>query len=187
MKALKEQKRTKKKILVGDTSALISLEVGNLLKDSFQLFDYIVAKIVLKEIEEISSYEDDAAIAAKTILKHMKDGNIKKVSVKDNKKVKEIINNNKSIDIGEAESLILAQESKVKILITDDFRSLKALKELSGEVRIHLSVYVIARMVLSKIIDKTEANEALSKISDKRNWENASIYNKAKEYIKDLK
>lgn len=171
---------------MGDTSALISLEVGNLLKDSFQLFDYIVPKKVLKEIKDISSYEDEAAIAAKNILKIMKDGNIKKISVKDTDKIKEIMNSKKSIDMGEAESLVLAQESKVKILITDDFRSLKALKEFSGEVRIHLSVYVIARMVLSKIIDKFEADDALSKISEKRSWENAAIYKKAKEYIKDL-
>ena len=189
MRALKERKRITKKnrsVLVGDTSALISLEVGTLLEDSFQLFDYFIPGRVLNEIKEISSYEDETAIAAKNILKLMEEGKITEVSVKDHEKVKEVMNSKKTIDMGEAESLILAQETDVKILITDDLRSLKALKELSGEIRIHLSVYVIARMVLSEIIDKSVANECLSKISDKRSWENAAIYNKAMEYIKDL-
>lgn len=64
---MKGQRRTTKKnrsVLVGDTSALISLEVGNVLEDSFQIFDYLIPKKVRKEIEDISSYGDDAAIAA---------------------------------------------------------------------------------------------------------------------------
>lgn len=70
--------------------------------------------------------------------------------------------------------------------MTDDLRSLKALKDLSNGIRIHLSVYVITRLVLERIINRSNALDCLSKISEKRSWENSAIYEKAKEYIKDL-
>lgn len=186
---MKGQRRTTKKIrsvLVGDTSALISLEVGNVLEDSFQIFDYLIPKKVRKEIEDISSYGDDAAIAAEKIIDHIKTGHIKEFAVKGKDEVERILKNEKTIDIGEAESLILAKERKIGILLTDDLRSLKALKDLSNGIRIHLSVYVITRLVLERIINRSNALECLSKISEKRSWENSAIYEKAKEYIKDL-
>jgi len=64
---------------------------------------------------------------------------------------------------------------------------MKDLMDISQEgVRIHLSIYVIASMVLLESMTKKEALESLSRISKGRSWENSAIYNKAMDYIKDL-
>lgn len=69
------------------------------------------------------------------------------------------------------------------ILITDDFRSIPDLKKNSGDVEIHLSIYLLVQLVLEKIISIAEAQDALNRISEGRTWESAAIYNLAKKYI----
>jgi len=61
------------------------------------------------------------------------------------------------------------------------------LKTVSGDVEIHLSIYLLARLVLENSITITEARDALNRISGGRTWENAAIYNLAKKYIEELK
>jgi predicted nucleic acid-binding protein len=102
-------------------------------------------------------------------------------------KINELVSGYSRINEGEAEALILAQEKSISILITDDFRSIPDLKKNSGDVEIHLSIYLLARLVLEKIISIAEAQDALNRISEGRTWESAAIYNLAKKYIEELK
>jgi len=53
-------------------------------------------------------------------------------------------------------------------------------------VGIHLSTYLIARLVLESKITKDEAVESLSRISEIRTWRHAAIFDLAKKYIEDL-
>lgn len=111
---------------------------------------------------------------------------IHRSSVKNIDKVNEIVDLYKKIDFGEAEALVLARENDHEILITDDLRSMKNLMDISQGVRVHLSIYVIASMVMKGSLKKEEALNCLSRISKGRSWENSAIYNKAMDYIKDL-
>jgi len=54
------------------------------------------------------------------------------------------------------------------------------LKKVSGDVEIHLSIYLLARLVLENLIVITKARDALNQISEGRTWENAAIYILAK-------
>lgn len=173
-------------VIVSDTSALLSLEMGRVLKRSFETFDYLIPVEVGSEIVDISRFDDPLANAAKNIMDHVKAGYIRECKVKDEGYVKDIVDGFHTIDKGEAESLVLAEENGVEVLITDDLRSLSALRDLSKSVRIHLSVYVISRMVIGKRITKDEAYRSIERIASVRNWENAVIFEKAIDYIKDL-
>jgi len=166
---------------------MISLEVGDVLIDSLEHFEYVIPNKVCKEIEDISEINDEHGSAAEKILQLVRNDKIHCTSVKNIDKVNEIVDLYKKIDFGEAEALVLARENHHEILITDDLRSMKDLMDISQEgVRIHLSIYVIASMVLLESMTKKEALESLSRISKGRSWENSAIYNKAMDYIKDL-
>ena len=51
------------------------------------------------------------------------------------------------------------RQNSITILLTDDFRSLPDLKKVSGDVEIHLSIYLLARLVLENLITITEAQD----------------------------
>ena len=81
---------------------------------------------------------------------------------------------------------MLAQENKIPILITNDFKSLADLKKVSESVEIHLSIYLLSRLVIEKIFSVSQAQSSLDKIAKGRTWESAAIYELAKKYIEDL-
>ena len=55
-------------IVVGDTSALISLGVGLVLKDCLTISKIVVPKKVNQELEKMSHFNDEDGIAAKETL-----------------------------------------------------------------------------------------------------------------------
>ena len=181
------QKEIYKTIVVGDTSALISLAVGSVLLKCLRISRILIPKEVYTELSEISQYNDVHGKAAQEIIRMISNGNIEVDEVEHVDKINELVSGYSRINEGEAEALILAQEKSIPILITDDFRSIPDLKKNSGDVEIHLSIYLLARLVLEKIITIAEAQDALIRISEGRTWESAAIYNLAKKYINELK
>lgn len=173
-------------IVVGDTSALISLGVGNVLSKSLKISRIIIPKKVDSELNEISKFRDIHGKAAKDVITLVSKGKIQVCNVKQRKKINKLVSGYSRVNEGEAEALVLAQEKSIPILITDDFRSLLDLKKLAGKVEIHLSIYLIARLVLEKIITIKDAQMALDKISKGRTWESSAIYEYAMKYIEEL-
>ena len=173
-------------IVVGDTSALISLGVGNVLLKSLEISRILIPKKVDSELNEVSKFRDLHGKAAKDIIKLISKGKIQVGNVKQRKKISKLVSGYSRVNEGEAEALVLAQEKSIPILITDDFRSLPDLKKVAGKVEIHLSIYLLARLVLGKIITIKEAQVALNKISKGRTWESSAIYEYAMKYIEGL-
>jgi len=101
---------------------MISLEVGDVLIDSLEHFEYVIPNKVCKEIEDISEINDEHGSAAEKILQLVRNDKIHCTSVKNIDKVNEIVDLYKKIDFGEAEALVLARENHHEILITDDLR-----------------------------------------------------------------
>ena len=174
-------------IVVGDTSALISLGVGGVLSKCLKISRIMIPKKVQSELNEISKFKDIHGKAAHETIRLISSGNIEVGEVKHVEKIDKLVSGYSRINEGEAEALILAQENSIPILITDDFRSLPDLKKVSGKVEIHLSIYLLARLVLENLITITEAQNALDKISKGRTWESAAIYQYAMKYIEELK
>ena len=183
----KTQKETYETIVVGDTSALISLAVGSVLLKCLRISRILIPQEVYSELSEISQYNDVHGKAAQETIRMISNGNIEVEEVEHIDKINELVSGYSRIDKGEVKALILTQEKSIPILITDDFRSIPDLKKNSGDVEIHLSIYLLARLVLENIITIAEAQDALIRISDGRTWESAAIYNLAKKYINELK
>jgi len=182
----KIQENLPKTIIVGDTSALISLGVGSVLTESLSISKIIIPSMVKTEVEEMASYDDKDGMAAKAILDLNAKGKIDMIPVKNIARIEALISENTRIDMGEAEALILAEELSIPILITDDFRSIPQLKNASDRVEIHLSVYLITRLVLENVISKERALNALDTISKERTWIGAAIYKRAMKYIEEI-
>ena len=173
-------------IVVGDTSALVSLGVGSVLEKSLLISRIVIPPTVKNEIEEMSSFDDNDGITARKILGLTSQNKIDVLEIKEKEDVKRLVISNSRIDPGEAEALILAEEQSIPILLTDDFRSIPQLKRASKRVEIHLSIYLIARLVLEEIINKEQAVEALNNIAKDRTWLGGAIYHFAMKYIEKL-
>ena len=183
----KTQSIVNKKIIIADTSALISLGVGDILSKSLEISKILIPQKVFDELKEISKFDDVHGNAAKETIRYISNGKIEVNKVKQVEKIEELVSGYSRINEGEAETLILAQEKSIQILLTDDFRSLPDLKKVSGDVEIHLSIYLLVRLVLENLITVTEAQDTLNRISKGRTWETAAIYRLAMKYIDELK
>lgn len=179
-------KRNEKEAIVADTSALISLSIGDIIEKCLSLFEISISPRVLEELKKTSRYEDKHAEGASKIIELVDKEKIKtKGSVKD-ERVSKTIKDHPKLDWGETESLLMAKEKSIPMMITDDFKSLEPLKHLSGEVKINLSVYPIARLVVKNEIGKEKAENTFEKIAKERSWEGAAIYRFAKKYLREL-
>ena len=101
-------------IIVSDTSALLSLEMGQILKKSFETFNYLIPDEVSSEIVDISRFDDPLANAAKNIMGYVEAGQINERKVKDEGYVKDIIDEFHTIDKGEAESLVFSRREQYR-------------------------------------------------------------------------
>ncbi len=178
--------KSEKIVITADTSALISLSVGTIVEYCLELFDIVIPTTVHEELKDISEYKDEHAQGAVSVLKLISESKIKVLEIDEDKPILDIVGKSSKLDRGEVETLFLAKKISSRIMITDDFRSLEGLKHHSGDVKIHLSVYPIARLVVKGIISKKKAEEILEKIADERSWEGAALFRFAKKYIDEL-
>ncbi len=172
--------------ITADTSALISLSVGSIITECLDIFDLVISPTVRDELRDMSGYSDKHAEGASQVLKMVSDREIEVKGLNQDKKVYNLVKRHPKLDLGETETLLLAEKNSIDVLITDDFRSLRPLKELSENVKIHLSVYPLARLVIKDKIGKERAEKTLEKIAEKRSWEGAAIYRYAKRYLDEL-
>lgn len=179
-------KKIDKEVIAVDTSALISLGVGSIIKDCLELFDIMISPCVQEELQDISEYEDKHAEGASEVLDMISDQEIEVKKLDQDKEVSSLLKRCSKLDRGETETLLLASRSSISMMITDDFKSLRSLKEVSEEVKIHLSVYLIARLVVKDKIGREKAEKILDKIAEERSWEGAAIYRYAKRYLDEL-
>jgi predicted nucleic acid-binding protein len=173
------------KFIVADTSALMSLCAGDMLEESLKISNIIIPEKVRTEIIEISVFDDQQGTYAKKVLQLINQNKIVSNQIKMIQRAEEIVVENSRIDIGEAEVIVLAEEKKIDIVITDDFEAYSQMcKVFVGKV--YLSAYLVAGLVVTGVISKEEAQICLDKIAAKRTWLNAEIYIQAKKYIDEL-
>ena len=85
----KTQKKVTKTIVVGDTSALISLGVGGILSKCFKISKILIPQKVFDELNEISKFDDVHGNAAKETIRYISNGKIEVIEVKQVKKIEE--------------------------------------------------------------------------------------------------
>jgi len=155
--------------LVFDTSALISLEVANLMNKTSETFQVFIPKKVEEELKEVAKYEDVHGKAASRISK------IERIEVKE---VGEISRHLIYVDEGEAEALELAKSIEADYLICDDYESFWYLSE--NFEKTVFSVFVVRYLCEQEIINMEEGWNFIKVIRERRTWGDNIIYRTAK-------
>lgn len=165
--------------LVADASALVSLASVSLLSLVLNEFNVVVSDVVVRELKEMSVYADTYGNAASEVLR-----NIERIKVKKASNYQRF--RTSRIDAGEASCLEIIEGGEQDYLLTDDFRALGEIETQIGE-RVVLSPIILKVLVISGLIDKSEALAKLDEMAEKRDWLGRPIYRYARKYFEDLK
>ncbi|GEM_PF-6758958 len=115
--------------VVADTSSLISLQTGGVLELSLDLFDVSIPEIVVTELKDVAGYDDAHGKSARYVLRLIKED---KISVREVISISETESRVESrVDAGEMSCLNLCRQEQIPILVTDDWRALPKLIEIS--------------------------------------------------------
>ena len=152
----------KKQFLV-DTSAFISLESVNLLKQVINLFNIITVNSVINELKDFSKHNDKYGIIAKRVLKFTNKISMEDTDVKEQIRYLQNTNN---------ELFNLALKKKIP-LVSDDHKLVHHTKD---KIDIYFSTFFLTAFVTAEIISKKESLGMLEKLRDIRNWKNNIIY-----------
>jgi len=172
--------------VVVDTSSLVSLETVKLIGKILKIAEIVVPSEVVKELEEISHYEDVEGRSAKRILDFIKENIIRVCRVKDIKKINSLLS--VAIDRGEAECLVCCIENKIKNLIIDDVDAMYSLEEtaIKNEIETNISFWLLTELINKRIISKKEAYKLIKKMIKIREWEGGILEVLAKKYLENV-
>ena len=159
-------------MIVADTSAFVSLAVGDVLELFLDEFDVVTTATVITELEETATYDDPHGRGAAAVLAHA--DRIDVVTVESPDLV------TSRIDIGEASCVLAVRNINAQFLITDDYRALPELQQLV-ECDVALSPIVLRALVKRGALSDDETTAMLETIADQRDWLGAPIYRYALE------
>ncbi|GGL64257.1 PIN domain-containing protein [Halocalculus aciditolerans] len=154
-------------MIVLDTSAFISLAIGDALEPACEAFDVLTTATVLDELDTTADYDDVHAQGATTTL-----GLRDQYTVID---PDEHGPETSQIDAGEASCIGTVRERDAAFLVTDDFRALPELQQLVT-ADVALSPVVLRALVERDVLREDVAADALETIADQRDWLGAPIY-----------
>lgn len=157
--------------VVVDTSAFISLAVGDVLDQTLAAFDVVTTTTVIEELNATAAYDDRHGTAATTALQqtdaltvHDVDGASFETS---------------RVDAGEASCVAAARERDVAFLVTDDYRALPELRELV-DAEVAVSPIVLRALVKRDALSAADAETAFETIAAGRDRLDAPIYRYAR-------
>ncbi|WP_129113582.1 hypothetical protein [Halegenticoccus tardaugens] len=159
-------------MLVVDTSAFISLAVGDVLELTLEEFVIVTTHTVIDELEQTADYDDPHGRGASTALALVDKAELIETDGQD------LVTSR--IDVGEASCVVAVQEVGAAFLITDDYRALPELRHLI-DAEVALSPIVLRALVKRNVLSEEEATTALRTIADRRDWLGAPIYRYARQ------
>jgi predicted nucleic acid-binding protein len=168
--------------IVVDTSSLLSLEFMNILDDTSSIAEVYTTSIVIEELKEISSFNDEKSEIARRVLRLVQDGKITSLQVKNGLFSKFLSRN---VDSGEASCLALCISEKIPLLITDDADAAYYLGRIASQnkIKIRICVAVLIELIKSKKISKSAAKNKVEELIKKRGWEGGVLEVLAKKYL----
>lgn len=156
-------------MIVADTSSLISLATVDLLDALLTEFDVHTTELVIAELEETSSYDDQDGNAAQTVLDKQD-----RFTVHD---VQGAVTSSR-VDRGEGSCARLTEEIDADFLITDDLRGLPELQTMAA-AKVAISPIVLKAFVRRDVLGEEAARETLDELAENRDWLGAPIYRRA--------
>ncbi|MCZ6678674.1 MAG: hypothetical protein O7E52_15685 [Candidatus Poribacteria bacterium] len=175
-------KKTVLRKVIADTSSLISLGTGRILEESLTVIEIFLPEEVKSELESVAIFEDVHGQAANEALCLIGAGKIHVLSIASATEVDTICHQNRRIDRGEAAAILLAEQERIDIILSDDFKALSQMARITDK-RIYLSVYALSRLVEENLIALKDAEISLNTIAAHRNWIGRSIFDLAKKLI----
>lgn len=163
--------------IVADTSSLVSLQTGDILELSLELFDISIPEIVVTELKEVAGFSDTHGKSARNVLKLIKENRIS---------VKELIvisETELQVDVGEMDCLNLCKQEQIPILVTDDWKALPKLIEKSASINVVVSAFVIRSILNKRMLTGNNAKAVLDKIARDRDWLESKIYEESKKWL----
>ncbi|WP_224333789.1 hypothetical protein [Haloprofundus halobius] len=164
-------------MLVIDTSALVSLAVGDALGVTLAEFDVVATHVVIDELEVTADYDDEHGRGASTVLDQLE--RIDSLDITGEKFV------TSRIDDGEASCVAAMREIDAAFLITDDYRALPELQHLI-DAEVALSPVVLRALVKRGALSEDTAKSALETIAEQRDWLGAPIYRYARQLFEEV-
>ncbi|MFC5368545.1 hypothetical protein [Salinirubrum litoreum] len=162
-------------MIVVDTSAFVSLGVGDVLHPIAREFDLGTTKTIVTELEETAEYDDRHGRAAAVALDVVSEMTV--VDSTDESLV------TSRIDAGEASCVAAVRNHGATFLVTDDFRALPELQALV-DADVALSPILLRASVRRSVLTEAQARAALQTIADERDWLGAPIYRYARRLFK---
>ncbi|WP_433633232.1 hypothetical protein [Halomicrococcus sp. NG-SE-24] len=159
-------------MLVVDTSAFISLAVGDVLETVLDEFDIVTTQIIVDELEQTADYEDLHGRGATNALAYMDRVDIVDADGQD------FVTSR--IDSGEASCIVAVRAVDAAFLITDDYRALPELQRLV-DADVALSPIVLRALIKRDALSEEEAKATLQTIAEQRDWLGAPIYRYARQ------
>ncbi len=165
-------------VVVADTSALVSLaaceDILGMLVDEYEL---LVPREVVEELEETASYDDGQARAAKEALEHVEGG---EAEVHDTE-----LDSSFPLDIGENAAVTLADSEDADIFVCDEFNSIGLVHASLSGARLVTTPKLLEVFVHEGRIQRSDAVEALDRMSELRSWENNSYVGRVREVLEE--
>lgn len=163
-------------MLAVDTSAFVSLAVGEVFTPTVEEFEIATTQAVLEELEQTGQYDDRHGTAASTVVEQRDAFTILSTDP-------ETFTTSR-IDRGEASCVVATRELDATFLVTDDYRALPELQELVT-ADVVLSPVVIRALSKREAISDEAAQAAFDSIAEDRDWLGAPIYRYAKTLFDD--
>jgi predicted nucleic acid-binding protein len=157
-------------MLVVDTSAVISLELADVLDTVLSEYAVRTTDPVLSELSETAAYDGVHGVTAETALDRLGDVPVHDISATELQTSR--------VDAGEASCARLATDQEAAFLITDDLRALPELQQLTG-AQVAISPILLRALVNRGCLAQADASERLERLAADRDWLGAPIYRRA--------
>jgi predicted nucleic acid-binding protein len=153
-------------MIVVDTSAFVSLAVGDVIETVLKEFEVVTTQAVWAELDETAAYDDVHGRGAEAV--QSVDEQVQVLDVDGAAYV------TSRIDEGEASCVAAVDETDAAFLITDDYRALPELQALVGAEGA-LSPIVLRALVKRGVLTEEEAGRVVDVIAEQRDWLGAPI------------
>ncbi len=170
-----------------DTSAVISLALTGILRQSMQVVTLIIPDEVQSELQELGKYADAEGHAAHDALTFFRTGRQQLLPVKNKQRIESLI----SADVhhGEAACVCLCIEQRIPLLIMDDVDAAYALagKAQARGIMIRISIAVIMQLLKKGSITRDRARALITTMLKRRSWERSVLEVLAQTYLAALR